>query len=270
MSQKKLCAAIATIFCLCIADSLFADEKKPIINTIGMKFVYIPPGKFIMGSSEYDFSSMLQIEAPKHKITLTKGFYIGVTEVTQSQWRAIMGNKLSKFSDCGDDCPVEMVSWNDTQAFIKKLNQKEGTDKYRLPTEAEWEYAARAGTTSAYIWGNFDDCSKANYGCCVVGLSDSCENKNPGKTMRASSFAPNAWGLYDMAGNVSEWVQDMYTKDAIGMSTEQTDPIMVFGSHRILRGGAYLSGEEVRSAYRQAASPDTRTSFVGFRLVRSE
>ena len=120
--------------------------------------------------------------------------YLQTTEVTQGQWKAVMGSNPSSFSNCGDNCPVEKVSWNDCQEFIRKLNQKEGTNKYRLPTEA------------AYSWGNQGDCGKANYGSSWV--SSECKSENPGQTMKVVSFSPNVFGLYDMHGNVYEWCSD--------------------------------------------------------------
>jgi len=247
--------------------------KPEFTNKLGMKFVYIPSGSFMMGMDKDSYEK-------QHKVTLTKGFYMQTIEVTQGQWKVIMGSNPSKFNDCGDNCPVEQVSWNNVQEFIKKLNRKEGTDKYRLPTEAEWEYAARAGTTTAYNWGSSADCSKANYGnyrSSYNMFSDSniseCEDKNPGKTMKVGSFDPNAFGLYDMAGNVSEWVQDIY-KNVIYMS-DQTDPIYtgsVPDPFRVIRGGGWGSkAQDCQSAYRNGSRrPDYRDDLVGFRLVRSQ
>ncbi|TET86837.1 MAG: hypothetical protein E3J46_07280, partial [Desulfobacteraceae bacterium] len=126
-------------------------KSKKITNSLGMEFVSIKPGSFMMGSPSSEPGH--QGYERQHKVTLTKGFYMQTTEVTQGQWKAVMGNNPSKFKNCGDDCPVEKVSWNDAQGFIRKLNQKEGSDKYRLPTEAEWEYATRAGSTKNEMAG---------------------------------------------------------------------------------------------------------------------
>ena len=130
----------------------------------------------------------------QHRVTLTREYYMQTTEVTQGQWRKVMGSNPSKFTNCGDNCPVEKVSWEDCQQFIQKLNGMEGTRKYRLPTEAEWEYAARAGTTGAYA-GDLD--AMAWY-----------DDNSGGKTHAVGGKSPNAWGLYDMHGNVYEWCQD--------------------------------------------------------------
>jgi len=265
MFQKKLCVAMVVVFCLCMAGSLFAEEKKPITNSIGMKFVYIPPGTFMMGSPENELER--RSNETHHKVTLTKGFYMQITEVTQGQWKNIMGNNPAYFKNCGDDCPVEMVYWDDTQAFILKLNEKEGKIKYRLPTEAEWEYAARGGTTTPYYWGNSADCTKANYG--NGSSSSECKEQNPGKTVKVAIFNPNSWGLYDMSGNVYEWVQDWYGDYPSGVVTDPTGTNT--GSHRVLRGGGWNSYVyNCRSAYRNGHTPDNRHDYLGFRLVRSE
>ncbi len=261
MFQKEFCATIAIIFCLCMADSLFAEEKKPFTNSIGMKFVYIPPGTFMMGSPENEPGR--GEDETLHKVTLTKGFYMQTTEVTQSQWRVIMGNNPSDFKDCGDNCPVENVSWNDVQTFIIELNKKEGSDKYRLPTEAEWEYAARGGTTTPFSFGNCLSTSQANYygyypieGCSKGIYRD--------KTVSVGSFSPNARGLYDMHGNVMEWVDDIYTDKGVSISTDS-------GPSRIIRGGGWNFGASYcRSASRFRGKPVVRGYSIGFRLVRSE
>jgi formylglycine-generating enzyme required for sulfatase activity len=236
------------------------NDKKSFTNSIGMTFVYIPPGEFMMGSPEneperYD-------DEKQHKVKLTKGFYMQTTEVTQGQWKAVTGNNPSYFKNCGDNCPVENVSWNDAQEFMKKLSQKEKKE-YRLPTETEWEYAARAGTTTAYFWGDRADCSKANYG---NGYSDECKGKNPGETMKVGSFTPNAYGLYDMHGNVWEWCQDWYGDYASGSVTDPIGPSS--GSNRVKRGGSWYDfAQYCRSADRSRVSPGMRGSNLGFRLV---
>ncbi|MCP4647051.1 MAG: formylglycine-generating enzyme family protein, partial [bacterium] len=139
------------------------EAKKKVTNSLlGMEFVYIKPGTFMMGSaispsqvaSQYGGkSNWYKDEHPQHQVTISKPFYLQSTEVTQGQWKVVMGSNPSHFQNCGDDCPVEGVSWDDAQEFIKKLNRREGTDKYRLPTEAEWEYACRAGSTTRFSWG---------------------------------------------------------------------------------------------------------------------
>jgi len=244
------------------AIAVKGDIKPEITNSLEMRFVYIPPGEFMMGSPKDEpgrWNNEIQ-----HKVTLTKGYYMQTTEVTQGQWKAIMGSNPSYFKDCGDTCPVENVSWDDAQTFIEKLNQKEGTDKYRLPTEAEWAYAARAGTKTAYHWGDKPDCSKANYGS---GWSDECKGKNPGKTVRAASFLSNDWGLYDMHGNVWEWCQDWYGNYPADAVTDPAGPGT--GSSRVLRGGGWNYGaRNCRSGYRGYNTPDSLDYSVGFRFAR--
>jgi formylglycine-generating enzyme required for sulfatase activity len=161
-------------------------------NSIGMDFVLIPAGKFMMGSDTGDND-----EKPVHEVRISKPFYLGKYEVTQGQWQAVLGNNPSNFK--GDaNLPVGNVSWEDVQEFIRKLNAKEGGTKYRLPTEAEWEYAARAGTTTAYSYGN--DVSQ------LKEYAWYAENAG-GKTHPVGQKEPNAWGLHDKHGNVWEWVQ---------------------------------------------------------------
>ena len=187
------------------------------------------------------------------------------TEVTQKQWELIMGNNPSYFSSCGEDCPVDNVSWNDVQEFILKLNEKEGTDIYRLPTEAEWEYAARAGTNSALYNGNITvtDCSMDSN---LDKIGWYCGNTGA-KTHPVAQKEPNAWGLYDMSGNVYEWCQDWYGDYP---SNSVTDPTGVAdGSCRLLRGGYYASNARCcRVACRDWDSPGNRDSGYGFRLGR--
>ncbi len=234
------------------------------VNSINMKFVYIQPGTFMMGSPEdepgrYDNEIL-------HKVTLTKGFYMQTTQVTQKQWQAVMGNNPSHFKH-DENCPVECVSWDDTQDFIRKLNEKEGADKYRLPTEAEWEYTCRAGTTAPFYFGKCLSTDQANYDG-NYPLEGCPKGQYREKTVPVGSFAPNAWGLYDMHGNVWEWCQDWYGDYPTGAVT---DPIGAGdGSCRVLRGGGWFSSARLcRTAYRRSNSPGDRGNNGGFRLVFS-
>jgi len=191
-----------------------SKNQKSITNTLGMKFVL-----------------------------LDKGFYMQTTEVTQGQWKAVKGNNPSEFKDC-DDCPVEMVSWRDVQKFIKKLNQQTG-GKYRLPTEAEWEYACRAGSTTTYYFGDGEN---------MLGNYAWYDLNSGGKTHPVGQKKPNAWGLYDMHGSVSEWCQDNWSG---------------YGSGRVYRGGSWEDNAgDCQSAYRGHASPDAWGDGLGFRLSR--
>ncbi len=239
------------------------QPERAFINNLGMKFVYINPGRFMMGSPLKE--SGRDDDERQHRVTLTRGFYLQTTEVTQGQWQGVMGGNPSRFENCGSDCPVEQVSWNDVQMFIQKLNRMEGAFNYRLPTEAEWEYAARAGTNTAFSWGNEVGCSGANYG---KGYISECKEKNPDQTMKVGSFPPNLWGLYDMHGNVWEWCQDWYGGYPPGSVTNpegsSSDPF------RVLRGGGWRYFAWIcRSANRHGSTPGSRFDSLGFRLVAS-
>jgi len=238
----------------------------PITNSIGMKFVYIEPGSFDMGSPS-DEPGRRNNEI-QHKVILTQGYYMQTTEVTQGQWRSVMGNNPSRFKDCGDKCPVEKISWDDVQKFIKKLNQKEGVSIYRLPTEAEWEYAARAGTTTPFSLGDGKCLStdQANYDG-RFPMPDCPNGEYREKTVPVASFQPNGWGLYDMHGNVREWCQDWYGKYPEGSVINPAGPRD--GVSRVMRGGGWFyNGRFVRSAYRNGSEPGYRWYNDGFRLAR--
>ena len=247
-----------------VAESA-APEGEAFTNSIGMKFVLIPAVTFKMGSPVNERKR--DIDERHHEVTLTKGFYMQTTEVTQGQWRDIMGSNPSHFKNCGDDCPVEEVSWNDCQKFIRKLNQQEGTNKYRLPTEAEWEYACRAGTNTPFYFGNCLSTDQANYdGNHPMPGCSKGEWRN--RIVPAGSFQPNAWGLYDMHGNVWEWCQDWKGEYSPGHVTDPTGPAS--GTYRVLRGGSWnRKSGYIRSANRDRANPDGRKYNTGFRVART-
>ncbi len=187
------------------------------------------------------------------------------TQVTQKQWMAIMGSNPSHFKH-DENCPVEQVSYDNIQDFIKKLNLKEGADKYRLPTEAEWEYACRAGTTTPFYFGKCLSANQANYDG-NYPLEDCPKGQYREKTVPVGSFAPNAWGLYDMHGNVWEWCQDWYGNYTADAVPDPTGPSS--GSNRVLRGGGWYGDAWIcRTAYRGSSSPGYGRNFCGFRLVR--
>jgi formylglycine-generating enzyme required for sulfatase activity len=241
----------------CQRDDVFS-QKCVFTNSLKMKFVQIPRGEFMMGCSPED-SECGGYEKPRHKVKIRQAFFMGTTEVTQGQWKAVMGNNPSSFSNCDDNCPVEKVGWYDTQEFIRKLCQKEGMNpcKYQLPTEAEWEYAARAGTSTIYYWENRMDGSYAWY-----------EDNSGSKTHEVGTRKPNAWGLYDMTGNVWEWVQDWYDSGYYGKG-DAVDPLgPSAGEGRVLRGGSwYHYAERCRLSFRGGNNPDNRFYDYGFRLV---
>jgi formylglycine-generating enzyme required for sulfatase activity len=239
--------------------------NKLFTNSIGMNFVYIEPGTFNMGSPSNEpgrYGGETQ-----YRVTLTRGYYVQATEVTQGQWKAVIGSNPSRSTNCGDDCPVEQVSWNDVQDFIKKLNQKEGGDRYRLPTEAEWEYAARAGTDTPFSTGNCLSTNQANFRG-EQPLSNCPKGQYREKTISVGSFSPNAWGLYDMHGNVWEWCQDWKGAYPLGHVEDPKGPRE--GTYRVGRGGGWdCSPSECRSANRVSFGPLTRSSGLGFRLLRT-
>lgn len=221
-----------------------------ISNKLGMKFAYIPAGSFQMGGTQNDS------EKPIHTVSISQGFYMGSTEVTQTQWVSVMFNNPSSFSNC-DNCPVENVSWEDVQAFIKKLNDR-GDGKYRLPTEAEWEYAARAGSTTKYSFGDGEG---------TLGIYAWYDANSGSRTHEVATKQPNAWGLYDMHGNVWEWVQDWYGDYPSGSVTNPKGATS--GSERVLRGGSWGNNTVIlRSACRSSYAPSVRDQFLGFRLIR--
>jgi formylglycine-generating enzyme required for sulfatase activity len=228
-----------------------------------MKFAFIPPGTFMMGSPAGEMGRVSD-ESPQHQVTLTRGFYLMTTEVTQGQWQAVMGNNPSYFKNCGSDCPVENVSWNDVQEFIKRLNQKEGGNKYRLPMEAEWEYAARAESTTAFASGGIRE-TDCGHDPSLDAMGWYCGNAKY-TTHPVRQKRPNGWGLYDMHGNVWEWCADWkgdYPSESV---TNPTGPSS--GADRVLRGGSWgCSAKLCRSADRDGNDPGFRYSSIGFRLA---
>ena len=220
------------------------------------EMVVIPAGSFEMGLNDN------VDERPVHRVDVA-GFLFGKTEVTQGQWKAVMGNNPSKFSQCGDDCPVEMVSWYEAQEFARRLSQKTGK-QYRLPTEAEWEYAARAGTTT--MWNTGDDENQLdNYAW--------YKDNSRARTHRAAEKKPNALGLYDMYGNVWEWVEDCWHDNYNAAPSDGSAWITdCSGNFRVFRGGSYGSFPTfLRSAYRSGIrySPNFRDSSTGLRMSRT-
>ena len=221
-------------------------------NSSGMKFTLIPAGECYMGSEEYDD------EKPVHKVKINNPFYLGTYPVTQREWKAVMGDNPSDFK--GDDLPVEEVSWDKVQEFIKKLNEKEGTGKYRLPSEAEWEYACRAGTTIRYSFG--DDESKLGDYAWYNENSD--YNTHP-----VGQKEPNSWGLYDMHGNVREWVRDKWHDSYDGAPTDGSAWESGDGANRVFRGGCWTDNvRNCRSAFRNYYAPRYLYDILGFRVLR--
>ena len=231
--------------------------------TLETTFALIPAGTFMMGSPNGESGDR---DETLHQVTISKPFYMQTTEVTQGQWQKVMGHNPSRFNSCGNDCPVEQVSWNAVQEFIGKLNGMERTDRYRLPTEAQWEYAARAGTTTPFNTGSSClETDQANYDGSYP-LSGCSKGEYRQKTVRVGSFAPNPWGLYDMHGNVMEWVQDVKGDYLAASITDPEGP--AWGTHRVIRGGSWDNlPSDCRSARRVNFVPGSRSSLQGFRLL---
>ena len=219
--------------------------KLPLSISLGMEFVYIEPGTFMMGSPEYERGRF--DDETQHQVTLTEGYYIQTTPVTQDQWEAVIGDNPSYFDECGGDCPVENVSWYDAQDFISALNNLEDTERYALPTEAQWEYAARGGRETPFYFGRCLSTDQANYNG-NYPLSGCPKGEYREKTTPVKMFPANVGGLYDMHGNVWEWVADRYGPYP---SSAVTDPKGPSSGIRVLRGGSWASGaRHCRSANR--------------------
>lgn len=220
-----------------------------------MEFVFVKGGCFQMGSNDGESD-----EEPVHEVCVSD-FAIGKYEVTQGQWQAVMGSNPSRFSSCSPDCPVEAVGWNDVKEFIKKLNGLTGKN-YRLPTEAEWEYACRSGGKKEKYSGTNDDGSLTDYAWYYENSGN--------KTHKVGTKKPNGLGIYDMIGNVDEWVEDTYSETAYS-SHSRNNPINTGGSDRVVRGGSWGSNEPrfVRAADRCDLWPECGSGYVGFRLART-
>ena len=245
-------------------------------------WVFIQAGSFRMGSQNGKAN-----ERPVHQVTISHAFLLKENEVTQGEWRILMGNNPSAFSDCGDECPVENVTWWDSLAYSNALSRSEGFEEcyelsdcknqkpgekmdctdvkfiglnckgYRLPTEAEWEYAARAGTTGKYYSKNLDS---------IAWYYDNSDLK----THRVGQKKPNSWGLYDMLGNVWEWTWDSMEYGAVDFypSRPQTDPMgPKYGGERILRGGSYQNTSTTSARHMNV--PHDYNHYIGFRLART-
>ena len=254
-------------------ENLFEQQSNNMVRING--------GTFIMGSPSRE-PMRNEIEDPQFMVTLSP-FYIGNYEVTQKEYMELMGTNPSHFK--GDNLPVEQVSWFDAIEYCNRLSEREGltlayiingdsvkwnhdADGYRLPTEAEWEYACRAGTTTPFSTGKNITTKQANYNG-TVPYNNNSPGENRRTTTQVGTFTANPWGLYDMHGNVWEWCWDWrgysYSK------REQTDPIGAFsGIERVLRGGAwYYGANTLRSAYRYRSMPSSKQNHIGFRVVRS-
>ncbi|MCF0212805.1 MAG: SUMF1/EgtB/PvdO family nonheme iron enzyme, partial [Bacteroidales bacterium] len=223
------------------------------VNGVSFKMIKVQGGTFTMGGTSEQGSDAYDWEKPTHSVTL-RTYYIGETEVTQALWKAVMGNNPSNWK--GDNLPVESVSWNDVQTFITKLNQLTGK-QFRLPTEAEWEYAARGGNKSkGYKYSGSND----------VGSVAWYDGNSGNKTHAVKTKSPNELGLYDMSGNVWEWCQDWYGNYNSSSQTNPTGPSS--GSNRVVRGGDWgIIARGCRVSNRNCHNPTFRNCFIGFRLA---
>lgn len=234
-------------------------------------FVWCPPGKFMMGSPATEADR--EGDEIQHEVTLSTGFWIAKTETSQTQWKAVLGaaSNPSEWSGSGD-FPVEKTHWGHAIQFCAAMNEKFARDlpegwKFTLPTEAQWEYACRAGTTTAYAFGEVIQSTQANFdGTRLRGAA--ADGVFLEKTVKVDAYQPNAWGIYNMHGNVAEWCMDgyvAYTKEAI------TDPAPpATGLYRILRGGSWRSeAPYLRSAFRSRPLPELELNNIGFRVVVS-
>jgi uncharacterized protein (TIGR02996 family) len=242
------------------AARLIAAGVRPCVpswrNAVGMTFAWCPPGTFIIGSPHREADR--DADEEPHSVTLTRGFWLGQYPVTQAQWRAVTGADPSRFK--GDDRPVEHVSWRECVDFCQRLGERDGR-AYRLPTEAEWEYACRAGTTTPFFWGVSFSLDWANEGQGISG-------QYAGETTPVGSFPPNFWGLYDMHGNVCEWCQDVYARFEAEPAVDPTGPTV--GGMRVLRGGSWCDHPRgIRAAYRCPRPEDHVSGYAGVRLCVS-
>ncbi|EGV30881.1 Sulphatase-modifying factor protein [Thiorhodococcus drewsii AZ1] len=213
---------------------------------------WCPPGRFLMGSPP-DEPERGDNEA-QHEVALTCGFWLAETACTQALWQAVIGDNPARFRE-DPEHPVEQVSWDRCQDFLARVNRlRDDSLVLRLPTEAEWEYACRAGTRTAFSFGDALDTEQANY------------DGNYERTLPVQSFAPNPWGLYQMHGNVWEWCADWFGDYPAGPVLDPNGP--ADGASRVLRGGSWsVGGRLLRSAYRRRSAPDSRFDFIGLRLA---
>jgi formylglycine-generating enzyme required for sulfatase activity len=268
-----LAPATALVGFICVAlwaePALAADEGGSITVALHggtmMEFIWIKPGSFLMGSSasEPDHGAW---EGPQHEVTISKGFYLGKFEMTQAQWVAIMGTApwtKKKYVRANPNHPAVYISWTAIEEFLRRLNSAAGEDLYRLPTEAEWEYACRAGTNTRRFFGD-DDGLLGEYAWYVKNT----KNAGAPYAQPVGTKQPNPWGLYDIYGNVWEWVQDWYGDSyATGVMVDPTG--VTSSSVRVMRGGGFVNlARNVRSAKRFSHDPSLRYCAFGARLVR--
>jgi formylglycine-generating enzyme required for sulfatase activity len=249
------------------------------VDSAVQRLRWIEPGEFWMGSTEAerrrfsegtsdDYKKWIENEKPRHRVRLTQGFWLAETACTQALWQAVTGDNPSKFT--GDlQLPVEQVSWNDiTRHFLPELNRRVPSLQMVLPTEAQWEFACRAGTDTAYAYGEMITPEQVNFDCNYPPPGgDKGEFRD--KTLPVKGLPANAWGLYQMHSNVWEWCADGQRRYEAGTASAPVGPQDQGASKRVLRGGSWINGgRDCRSASRNAFEPDGRNDFIGFRLAR--
>lgn len=267
---------------LILQAALFAQTTGVRKQANGMEFVSVPAGSFNMGLNDVELAKNSLYDLKYHadsakldwyadeipqRLVKIKSFWMGAHEVTQAQWQAVMDSNPSSFKNC-DKCPVDSVSWNEIKTFISRLNAKNDGMSYRLPTEAEWEYAARAGTTTQFAFGDTIASTQANfdgdypYGGAAKGVFLEM-------TAPVGSYKSNAWGLYDMHGNVYEWVEDVHSLNYLGLPTDGSANTTIGETQfRVLRGGSWKDlAWYCRPFIRWNNPPDFSNEEIGFRLV---
>lgn len=258
---------VITIVALSVSFPLQADTYT---SSFGQKFIKIKSGEFIMGTQDFDLLAKevkpdhldkLKKELPAHKVTITKDFYLASTEVTQGMWFELMGYKPGKEKrwerEDWKDLPVSRVSWESTKEFIETVNDIDDNYRYRLPTEAEWEYAARAGTTGLRPFA-YEDMSKFAW----------FKENSGNKPMPVGSLKPNAWGLYDMVGNLWEWTEDSYDAAYYKKTPSNNPSGGELSPRKSMRGGSYhCTPERVRVGIRGSYVEHRSLSVLGFRLA---
>ncbi|ACU89354.1 SUMF1/EgtB/PvdO family nonheme iron enzyme [Desulfomicrobium baculatum] len=285
--NKEQCRNVKTIYEYDSQSNIILGRINPELGEsivepiLGMRFVWIPAGAFVMGGN--DDPESCEFEEPVHQVVLSKGFWMGIYAVTQKQWKGLVASHPSFVQD--DIRPVTNISWYDAQEFARTFTECSKGVKFALPTEAQWEYACRAGTITPYYWGDEAECWLANYG---NGLTQECRNRNPGVSSPVGCYPPNPWKLYDMCGNVWEWCQDYAGRYG---ATIQIDPCLLQRSEsafqvpsrysslwfpersvihdpRICRGGCNFDySNALRSSARGVASAQEGRINLGFRLV---
>ena len=254
--MKPISCLVAVLVVLISALAVQGQPNEPpkeFTNSLGMKFVWIPPGTFMMGSPKEEKGR--NEDEIQHKVTLTKGFYLGVYLVAQEEWEAVMDTNPSVHKH-EKNLPVERVNWENCQEFLKRIGKKDG-HTYRLPTEAEWEYSCRAGSKGAYFFGEDRK---------LLGQYAWYEENSERKTHPVGQKKPNEWGLYDMHGNVWEWCADWLGEYPKSDVVDPKGPDA--GIRRVVRGGSYFSNaSNVRSADRRYPMPMAYLSYFGFRVA---